>query len=341
MYTLIDPYTGQRLLRAVDTDYVHLSSLIAISRPPLRPRDACRIISLCHSPIIIMPSTSPATPGVVPTVTPLAGSWVPLEDVRRLCDTGELSIPHAVGELFLEWNLGEQYFPEPLPEWCRARRNLREPGAALYNAMSGCGNLAAPNANASTMAALAELARMGGVGASAPASLPSPDMTPQLATPRSPSPQLATPQRPPPATPVQQEDQPGRSDDPAIVPLSPALSTPSLLSSRVTVNSPSNPPSLIRSFSATSVSSDSSVLSSPPTTPPPEVAPTSVASELTQRAELAKKRGPGRPRKLLRGASATPVDDKKQRARNVAVAAPVTSRTERATARTLRSASGH
>jgi len=193
--------------------------------------------------------------------------------------------------------------------------------------------LAAPNANASAMAALAELARMGGAGARTPASPPSPDITPQLATPRSPTPQLATP---PPASPVRQEDQQSRSDDPAaMVPLSPALS---LLSSHVTVNSP---PSLVRSFSAASVSSDSSVLSSPPTTPPPEVAPASIPSELTERAELAKKRGPGRPRKLLRGASATPVDDKKQRARNVAAAAPVTSRTERATARTLRSASGH
>jgi hypothetical protein len=340
-------------MRAVDTDYVHLSSLIAISHPPLSPRDACRIIALCHSPTIIMPSTSPAGPGAVPTITPLAGSWVPLEDAHTLCYTGELNIPQAVGQLFLVRNLGEQYFPEPLPEWCRARRHLREPGMGLYTAISG--GLAAANANASAMAALAELARMGGksmavptpVPASARIHTPTPEATPQLATPRSPTPTRPTSLQ----GLIQQQnrhDRPQRQDDkavaPVVAPLSPTLSAPSPPSSHVRMDSASNAPSLVRSISATSVSSDSSALSSPPTTPPPEMpTPASVPSESTEHAGLPRKRGPGRPRKhALRGMSTTPADDRKQqRARNVAATAPLTSRTERATARSLRSASGH
>lgn len=341
-------------MRAVDTDYVHLSSLIAISHPPLRPRDACRIISLCHSPTIIMPSPPPAIPGVAPTITPLAGSWVPLEDAHMLCYTGELNIPQAVGELFLDRNLGEHYFPEPLPEWCKARRSLREPGIALCTAMHANGDLAVANANVSVMAALAELARMGETpSVLAPTSTPAPtptEMISQLATPRSPDPlRLSTTRHPLLASlhASMQENQRSRSheqDDgvvaPIMEPLSPALSALSPPSSHI--DSVSNPPSLVRSVSATSVSSDSSALSSPPTTPPPlEMAPGPVPSESAELAEFPKKRGPGRPRKH-RGASVIPAEDKKQqKARNVAAAAPVTSRTERATARTLRSASGH
>lgn len=338
---------------------MHLSSLIAISHPPLSPRDACRIISLCQSPTIILPSTSPVGPGAAPTITPLAGSWVPLEDAHTLCYTGELNIPQAVGQLFLERNLGEQYFPEPLPEWCRARRHLHGPGMGLYTAMNNGGGLTAANANVSAMAALAELARMGGKSTTVPTTpppaptrvlTPTPETIPQLATPRSPTPPLAATQHPPSLqSMIQQQNQrnrPQRQYDkaaaPVVAPLSPALSAPSPPSSHVTMNSASNAPSLVRSVSATSVSSDSSALSSPPTTPPPEIpASASVSSESTERRP--KKRGPGRPRKrALSGKGATPADDKKQqRARSVAATAPLTSRTERATARSLRSASGH
>lgn len=379
MYTLTHPHTGQKLLRAVDSDYVHLSSLIAISRPPLSPSDALRIISLCHAPNIIPPSYTPhsnaglGAGAMMPSVTALAGTWVPLEDARQLCATGELNIPLEVGELFLERNLGETHFPEPLPEMCKARRH-RDLSASTTGIVGGAaglrlgmsmgmgtgmglgldmaiGGLAVANANVSAIAALAGLARMGSMSiasSATPLSLPlapvgRQTMPSAVAVPVTPAPSVHA-RSPSPSSPLaaitQQQQQ--LPEDSPIRPLSPAMSALSSVSSRII------PPSLVRSVSATSVSSLSSALSSPPATPPPS-AVTGAVGESNVVVEVPappKRRGPGRPRKnplpepgADLSKAATKKQQQQQRVRNVASAAPITSRSERASARSMRSAS--
>lgn len=362
VYTLTDPATGHRLLRAVDSDYVHLSSLIAISQPPLSPSDALRIISLCHNPTIISPSFSPSTSAI----TQLAGSWVPLEDARQLCLTGELNIPVAVGELFLEQNLGEQYFPEPLPEWCRSRQHLREPGVGLGVGIgAGVGlqlnGMAVANANVSAMAALAELARMSGIAAAARVATAGGETVPipSILTDKAldPAPTLLASLETmallasSPVIQSQPQMQAMCTPKSSAMPIIPSVSSHVTVSASAATTTPSL--SFKRSLSAMSVSSVSSTLTSPPMSPPPPELRKSTANPArtsttanaapnpynsvttTHPVQPLKRRGPGRPRK-----DPSPNDlaksAKKQKARNVAAAAPATSRTERATARGLR-----
>ncbi|KAF8309471.1 hypothetical protein DL93DRAFT_2085557 [Clavulina sp. PMI_390] len=367
VYTLNDPSSGHRLLRAVDSDYVHLSSLIAISKPPLSPSDALRIISLCQRPTIIPPTFSQGTS----TVTPLAGSWVPLDEAHQLCNSGELNIPVHLGEVFLHRNLGETYFPDPIPEWCRSRKQLREQqqmqssmmnpafggivGAGMVaNGLNSVGN----SNNVSAMTALAELARMGGAGA--PRVVPSPPaapIAPIVTQPTVPSPVITTP-IPSPVIPH------GFQQQQAFMPQSQPQQdaqfihhVPQVPSAGLNMNADYYNPAMksrivpspvLRTASTASVFSFNSAPSSPPLSPTSSLSSspsgtrhymgqftfdTHSLSAPSLGGEPPKKRGPGRPRKHPLAEDGSVPPRKRAKITPAASVLPSSTRSERAAAR--------
>jgi hypothetical protein len=97
----------------MDSDYINLSALVSIARPPLSPSEATQLIESCLTRRVIpRRSTLPSSSGS------LAGTWVPLPDAQAFCVSGRLKIPGKILEHFLQDDLAD-LFPDPLPELAR------------------------------------------------------------------------------------------------------------------------------------------------------------------------------------------------------------------------------
>ncbi|KAF9519918.1 hypothetical protein BS47DRAFT_1336642 [Hydnum rufescens UP504] len=104
---------GVSLLRQMDSDYINLSALVSIARPPLSPSEVTQLIESCLTRRVIpRRSALPSSSGS------LAGTWVPLPDAQAFCVSGRLKIPGKILEHFLQDNLAD-LFPDPLPELAR------------------------------------------------------------------------------------------------------------------------------------------------------------------------------------------------------------------------------